>query len=131
VENTVNNAIKDDSGNGAPDVMALLRTIGDAISDKQGRDVVVIDISAQSSFADYFVNATATNIRMLATLRDEVESRLASSDMLPRGIEGKEASGWVLMDYGDIIVNLFLEDQRNTYQIEKIWSDGTIIDIGE
>jgi ribosome-associated protein len=131
VGNTVYDAIKDDSGNGAPDYMALLKTIGEAISDKQGRDAVVIDISGQSSFADYFVNATAVNTRMLAALRDEVEKRLLVVGMTPRGIEGKDSSGWILMDYGDIIVNLFMEEQRNTYQIEKIWSDGTIVDIGE
>lgn len=114
-----------------PDDAAMLGMICKAITDKMGRDVVVIDISKQASFADYFVNATAGNARMLATLRDEVEKRLSTVGLAPKGIEGKESSGWILMDCGDIIVNLFSEAQRDVYQIEKIWSDGTIIDVPE
>ncbi|MDR2157116.1 MAG: ribosome silencing factor [Clostridiales Family XIII bacterium] len=109
--------------------MAPLKTIKDVITDKKGQDVVVMDISGQSSFADFFVNATAANTRMLATLREELEKRLTALGIPPRGVEGKVTSGWVLLDCGDIIVNLFLEEQRNTYQIEKIWSDGTIVDV--
>jgi ribosome-associated protein len=102
--------------------------IRSAIEDKHGRDVVIIDISRQSSFADYFVNATAGNVRILNALQDEIEKQLSADGLLPRNVEGKPSSGWVLMDYGDIIVNLFAEEQRNTYQIEKIWSDGTFIE---
>jgi ribosome-associated protein len=66
---------------------------------------------------------------MLSGLQDELEKRLSTVGVTPRGVEGKPSSGWVLMDFGDIIVNLFLEEQRNTYQLEKIWSDGAIVEI--
>ena len=93
------------------------------IEGKKGIDIVLLDISNVSSFADYFVNATATNIRQLSTIMDEVEKGLSAAGNAPRGIEGRPESGWVLIDAGDVIVNLFLETERDKYQIEKIWKD--------
>lgn len=96
---------------------------GETISAKKGEDIVIIDIAQQSSFADYFVNATATNDRQLKALTDEVEDKLAEINVLPKNIEGSPSSGWILMDYGDVIINVFLPEQRDTYRIEKIWAD--------
>ena len=109
------------------ETLTLAKEIGIIIEEKHGRDIVIIDISNQSSFADFFVNATAGNVRILATLQDEIEKRMAPAGLLARGVEGRPDSGWVLLDFGDIIVNLFSEEQRNNYQIEKIWSDGAFI----
>jgi ribosome silencing factor RsfS/YbeB/iojap len=103
--------------------LALAREIAEAIDAKKGRDIAILDISAQSSFADCFVNATATNIRMLASLRDEVDDVLTKRGLELRGAEGRPESGWILADCGDVIVNLFLEEQREKYQLEKIWGD--------
>jgi len=99
------------------------------ISAKKGENVTVIDISRQSSFADFFVNATATNERQLGALIDEVEDRFAKEGVMPRAVEGQPSSGWMLMDYGDVIVNVFLPLQREMYQIEKIWSDGELVEV--
>ena len=102
---------------------------GQILSDKKAEDIVVLGIAEQSSFADFFINATAMNERQLSALADEVGNQLAKESIMPKNIEGKPASGWILMDYGDIIINLFLPQQREMYQIEKIWSDGEIITI--
>ena len=102
---------------------------GEALSAKKAEDVVVLGIAEQSSFADFFVNATAMNERQLSALADEVEDKLAKGGVLPKNIEGKPPSGWILMDYGDIVVNLFLPQQREMYQLEKIWGDGEFIGI--
>jgi len=93
------------------------------LNNKKARDIVILDISKSSGFADFFVIATAGNQRQLKALTGEVEKGLFENDCAVRRIEGKETSGWVLMDYGDIIINLFTEDQRHHYQIEKIWND--------
>lgn len=108
---------------------SLAIEIAGVINDKLGRDIAILDISRLSSFADYFVNATAGNMRMLEGIQDAIEKQLGSKGVLPRGLEGKAPSGWILMDYGDIIVNLFLPDQRETYQIEKIWRDARVVDV--
>jgi ribosome-associated protein len=101
----------------------LATLAGETISAKKGEDVVLIDIAQQSSFADYFVNATATNERQLKALTEDVEDKLAEVGTLPKNIEGAPSSGWILMDYGDVIINVFLPEQRDTYRIEKIWAD--------
>ncbi|MDR0875364.1 MAG: ribosome silencing factor [Clostridiales Family XIII bacterium] len=101
----------------------LAALAGETISAKKGEDIILIDIAQQSSFADYFVNATATNERQLKALTEDVEEKLAEAGVLPKNIEGAPSSGWILMDYGDVIVNVFLPEQRDTYRIEKIWAD--------
>jgi len=102
---------------------------GEILSSKKAEQVVVLGIAEQSSFADYFVNATAMNERQMSALSDEVEDRLAKDALIPKNVEGKPSSGWILMDYGDIVVNIFLPQQRELYQIEKIWGDGEFIAI--
>ncbi|MFA7502909.1 MAG: ribosome silencing factor [Anaerovoracaceae bacterium] len=98
------------------------------LNDKKAKDIAILDISVTSGFADYFVIATAGSQRQLKALTVDVEDKLLEKACAVRHIEGRESSGWILMDYGDIIVNLFTEDQRQHYQIEKIWSDCPVID---
>ncbi len=97
--------------------------IAKTLSEKKAFDIVIIDIAERSGFADYFVIVTASSLRQMGSLNDELQDKLAKEDILPKNIEGKGESGWILMDYGDIIVNIFTEESRNKYQIEKIWGD--------
>ncbi len=98
---------------------------------KKALNVVVIDISAKSAFADYFVIASGGSERQVGTLADEIADQLAKEGILARSIEGKKGSGWILMDFGDVIINIFSVEQRERYNIEKIWNDGTVIPIDE
>lgn len=98
---------------------------------KKALDVVVIDIAEKSSFADYFVIASGGSERQVGTLADEVEDQFAKEGILTRSVEGKKTSGWILMDFGDVIVNIFTVEQRERYKIEKIWSDCSYITIDE
>jgi ribosome-associated protein len=104
---------------------------GGILDAKKAEDITIIDIAEQSSFADFFVNATASNVRLLGALVDEVEDGLARQGVIPKNIEGQPESGWILMDYGDIIVNVFLPEQREMYQLEKIWGDGRFLELNE
>ncbi|MDR3294879.1 MAG: ribosome silencing factor [Clostridiales Family XIII bacterium] len=99
-----------------------------AISQKKGLDIVVLDIGEKSSFADYFVIASGNTERQVGGLVDEVDTQLEKAGILPDHIEGKPDSGWVLMDYGDVIVNVFTKEKRDLYQIEKIWGDGEFLE---
>lgn len=94
-----------------------------ALDAKKAIDVTVLDIAEKSSFADFFVIASGMSARQVGTLAEEVEDRLAKEEVHPKSIEGKQNSGWILMDFGDVIVNLFSAEQREHYNIEKIWSD--------
>ena len=89
---------------------------------KKASDVLILDISLKSGFADYFVLASAGSLRQLSSLADEVDDKLSEKECFVKHVEGKD-SGWILMDYGDIIINLFTVEQREHYSIEKIWGD--------
>jgi len=93
------------------------------LDEKKADDLTVLDISLRSGFADYFVLATAGSLRQVGSLSDELEDKLAEVGCLARHVEGKGDSGWVLMDFGDVIINIFTREQRDHYQIEKIWGD--------
>jgi ribosome silencing factor RsfS/YbeB/iojap len=97
------------------------------LSDRQGRDIVIIDIMEKSSFADYFVIATGSSERMINALAEYVDDKSAAEGRFTKNIEGRNGSGWVLMDYGDVVINIFSEENRQKYNLEKIWSDCEII----
>jgi ribosome-associated protein len=93
------------------------------LDEKKGRDIAIIDIRSKASFADYFVLASGTNERQVGTLSEEVEDRLGDLGIEPNSIEGDRRSGWILMDYGDVIVNVLSSEMRDRYNIEKVWGD--------
>ncbi len=99
------------------------------LKNKKAQDVVVIDITDKSSFADYLVIASGISERQLGTLVSQVEDKLAVEGICSKNVEGGRNSGWVLLDYGDIIVNIFTKEQRDRYNLEKIWADGSHLDI--
>ncbi|MGI6751054.1 MAG: ribosome silencing factor [Anaerovoracaceae bacterium] len=102
---------------------------GEILRAKKGQDIVIIDVAQKSSFADYLVIATGGSERQVAALAKEVEDKLAEDRITAKNVEGKSSSGWVLIDYGDIIVNIFSAEQRERYNIEKIWGDGIFLDL--
>ncbi len=71
-------------------------------------------------------NATAMNERQLGALANEVEDQLAKEGVIPKNIEGRPSSGWLLMDYGDVVVHIFSKEDRLFYDLERIWRDGRI-----
>lgn len=97
------------------------------INKKKGKDIVVLNVSQVSSFADYFIIAHGNSSRQLKTLAGEVEKGMTEVGISLNHKEGKETSGWILLDYGDFIVHLFLPEQRQHYNIEKVWNDGEYI----
>ena len=90
---------------------------------KKAQDITIIDIAEKSGFADFFVIATAPNLRLLSSLADEAEDKLAEQAVFMHHKEGENGSGWILLDFGDLIINLFTPEQREHYNIEKLWID--------
>ena len=102
---------------------------GKTLSAKKAQDIVIIDIQEKASFADYFVICSGTSERQIHTLVEEVEEAFAKEGLLVKSVEGKQSSGWILLDFGDIIVNLFTKEMREKYSIEKIWGDCEFIEV--
>ena len=105
------------------------RKIARLLDDKKALDVAVIDISPKASFADYFVMASAGSERQMESLVDNIEDLLEPAGIFPKSVEGKKSSGWILMDYGDVIVNAMTAEMREKYNIERIWGDCSNLEI--
>jgi ribosome-associated protein len=101
----------------------MAQAIAELLSNKKARDVVMIDIAEKSSFADFFVIATGTSDRQLGALADDVEDKFAELGIEPKSKDGRPDTGWILVDGGDVIVNLFTEETRDKYTLERIWND--------
>ena len=102
-----------------------------AIDDKKGQDIKVIDIHNVSVIADYFVIASGTNSNQVQAIVDNVEEQLGRAGFEAKQIEGNRNSSWILMDYGDVIVHVFDEENRLFYDLERIWRDGKELDISQ
>ena len=102
-----------------------------AIDDKKGQDIKVIDIHEVSVIADYFVIASASNQNQVQAMVDNVDETLGRAGFEAKQIEGTRNSSWVLMDYGDMIVHVFDEENRLFYDLERIWRDGKELDISQ
>ncbi len=97
------------------------------LDDKKAKDIIIIDIREKASFADYFVLASGNSERQVGALSEEVEDQFQKQGLAPKSIEGHRSSGWILMDYGDVIVNVLSTEMRERYNIEKAWGDGVFI----
>lgn len=97
------------------------------LDDKKAQDIVIIDISEKASFADYFVIASGGSERQIGTLSEEIDDTFAKEKILLKNIEGQKTSGWILLDFGDVIVNILTTEMRERYNIEKVWGDCTFI----
>ncbi len=102
-----------------------LARVCDAISNKKGERVTVLDVRKISSFTDFFVICSGSNRRQNQAICDEIRERLKAEKRLsPASLEGYESADWILMDYLDFVIHIFSERARDFYKLEKLWSDG-------
>lgn len=108
----------------------MAHKIIDIVEDKQAADIVLLDVGEQTSIASYFVIATIDNERQAKAIEDEVLQQLRmEQNIRPLGMEGVEenSGGWVLLDYGDVIVHLFTEEKRDYYNLEELWNKANVV----
>ena len=102
-----------------------------ALEDKKGEDIKVIDITGVSVLADYFIIASGTNKNQVQALVDNVDETLGRAGNEAKQMEGYATANWVLLDYSDIIVHVFDSENRLFYDLERIWRDGKTISLDE
>lgn len=106
----------------------LGRLIVDLVADKKGENIVLMDLRDITVIADFFIIASAGSERQLNAIsehiRDEVKLK---NQQLPLRVEGRGDSGWVLMDYGDVVVHLFAPELRDYYDLEGLWADANVL----
>ncbi|MCI0519949.1 MAG: ribosome silencing factor [Chloroflexi bacterium] len=98
-----------------------------ALEDKKGEDILLLDIQGLASFADYFVICSGTSDRMLRALAEGAQEQVKKQHQLASRIEGEAREGWLLVDFGDVILHCFSPDRRDYYRLEELWSQGKIV----
>ena len=109
----------------------MVKIAYDALDDKLAEDIKIIDIRSISVLADYFIIADGNNKNQVQAMVDNVEEQLGRAGFEPKQVEGVRNSSWILMDYGDVIVHVFDEENRLFYDLERIWRDGKTLDMEE
>ena len=102
----------------------MARIAWQALSDKKGEDIKIIDITGVSVLADYFIIASGNSESQISALVDNVEEELHKAGYHLKQREGRSGASWILLDFGDIIVHVFDRENRLFYDLERIWKDG-------
>ena len=108
--------------------MEMAKLAYQALEDKKGEDIKIIEIKDVTTIADYFIIANGTNASQVTALVESVEEKLGRNGYEPKRIEGVRSASWILMDYGDVVVHVFAKEDRLFYDLERIWRDGKDID---
>ncbi len=115
---------------GAPgdeEALALARRVVDLASDKKASDIVLLEIGAMTTLADYFVICSAVSERQLGAIADGIVEGLREEGTRPIGREGSGNAHWLLIDYGSVVVHVMAQPERDFYQLERLWSDAPLL----
>ena len=97
-------------------------------ADNKGRDILVLDMRSVTPLYDYFIISTGSSRRQMHAVAEETDAALRAEGDTRLGIEGYEASKWIVQDYGDIVVHVFDPDTREYYKLEELWADAPKVD---
>ena len=107
--------------------MEVARTIVDVLEEKKGENITIIDIEEIADFAEYFVICSGTSNRMIQSLLDSAKDVVKKEHKISARIEGTSQDGWMLADFGDVILHVFSPAQRDYYRLEELWSKGKVL----
>lgn len=102
-------------------------TIADVLSDTPASHTRVLDIRGISSLADFFIICSGDNARQLRAILRQLTDDISSRDVRPQRVEGEAATGWILVDYSDVVVHIFDAELRQFYDLEELWQDATVL----
>ncbi|MDI3328061.1 MAG: ribosome silencing factor [Alicyclobacillaceae bacterium] len=105
----------------------VARLAATAAADKKARDVVILDIRELSVVADYFVICSGQSTTQVQAIADHVRDKLEEHGVPVRGVEGRDEARWVLLDFGDVVVHVFRQEEREFYHLERLWGDAPVI----
>jgi ribosome-associated protein len=110
------------------DIASRSRIAARAADDKKGDDILVLDVAAIMGIVECFVITSASNVRLVRAIVDEVEKQIfEQTGEKPRAVEGLRDASWVLIDYGDLVVHVFLTETREYYELERLWADAASV----
>jgi ribosome-associated protein len=110
---------------------ALVRRIAQIVDDKQGTEIVAVDVRDLVGYTDYLLIATARNERLAKAIHDEVRTQLKHElGLIPARAEGEDEAQWILLDYLDCVLHLMVPEMRERYRLERLWGEGEPLDLG-
>ncbi|MCH7609574.1 MAG: ribosome silencing factor [Chloroflexi bacterium] len=110
------------------DSLELAHTMVDVLEEKKGEDILILDLAGVASFTNLFVMCNGRSARTLKALSSEVGSAVKEKhNRLPLQVEGDSKSGWILLDYGEVILHLFSPALRDYYALEELWAAGRVV----
>ena len=95
--------------------------IAEILDGKKAQDIIILKVADMTIISDYFVVASAPNVSHVQTLAEEVQFKMAEEGVKPLRVEGEREGRWVVIDYGDVLVHLFHKEERDFYQLERLW----------
>ena len=110
---------------------AVVRVAAHAALDKKAIDVAVLDLQGLSTIADFFLVCSARSTTQAETIAEAIRGALRAEGVRPRHNEGSAESGWLLLDYGDVVVHVFLEETRGFYALERLWGSAKRFEISD
>jgi ribosome-associated protein len=99
--------------------------------EKKAKDLTILNLKEISAFTDYFIICSGTSDRQVRAIAAAIQENLKKAEILPLGIEGEAAGRWVLMDYDDVIIHIFLESVRTFYDLERLWAEAPRMTVPE
>ncbi|MDL4841474.1 ribosome silencing factor [Aquibacillus rhizosphaerae] len=100
-----------------------------ACDDKRGEDIVMMDMQDVSLVADYFLICEGTNERQVQAIAREIKSQAEENEIMVKRLEGFDQARWILVDLGDVVCHIFHKDERNYYNLERLWGDAPLVEL--
>ena len=113
------------------EILEIAKKVVKTLDNKKAQDITLLKIEELTVLSDYFVIASASSTTQLKALAGEVEYELEQIGVKPLHIEGYDSASWILLDFGSVVVHLFLKDSRMFYSLERLWLDAQEIDISD
>lgn len=109
----------------------ILTLAARVLDSKKAEDIKAINIGGVSILADYFLLANGTSTTQVKALADELELKLSGQGVTLLRMEGAQSASWIIMDYGEVVVHIFLRETREFFNLERLWSDGSTLETAE
>jgi ribosome-associated protein len=110
---------------------SIIRIIADAAADKKATRIMAQNLQGKSSLCDYQLICSGSNERQTQAISNHIEDVMRAKQLKPLAIEGKQTGHWILMDYGEVMVHIFLDSIRDYYAIERLWPDAPMSQFGQ
>lgn len=113
-------------------ITKYVKVAAECMDNKKARDICVLKVAEITTLAEYFVICTANSTTQVKAISNEIEFKLKTEhEVVPHHIEGHDSASWILLDYGFMLVHVFLEEARDFYGLEKLWKDAIPVELNE